>query len=82
MHRWFFPVLFTSLFFGLFGDCVRETGDRLRIIFSVDSPPEPSIVVFIPDQVRIRTDEYCRTGALIGFVYKRADRTGHNGTLG
>ena len=39
MHRWFFPVLFTPLFFGLFGDFVRETGDRIRIIVSVDSPP-------------------------------------------
>ena len=33
VHRWFFPVVFTALFFGLFGDFVREAGDRLRIIF-------------------------------------------------
>ena len=30
VHRWFFPVVFTALFFGLFGDFVREAGDRLR----------------------------------------------------
>ena len=33
IHRWFFPVLFTALFFGLFGDFVREAGNRLRFIF-------------------------------------------------
>ena len=33
VHRWFFPVVFTALFFRLFGDFVQEMGDRLRIIF-------------------------------------------------
>ena len=52
MHRWFFPVVFTALFFGLFSDFVRETGDRLRILFSVDSQSRRRLtVVFIPDQV-------------------------------
>ena len=30
VHRWFFPVVFTALFFGLFGDFVRDFGVRLR----------------------------------------------------
>ena len=35
IHRWFFPVVFTALFFGLFGDFVREAGDRLRFLFGI-----------------------------------------------
>ena len=35
VHRWFFPVVFTALFFGLFGDFVREAGDRLRFFFGI-----------------------------------------------
>ena len=35
VHRWFFPVLFTALFFGLFGDFVREAEDRLRFLFGL-----------------------------------------------
>ena len=30
MHRWFFPVVFTALFFGLFGDFVQDFAVRLR----------------------------------------------------
>ena len=37
---------------------------------------------YYSNQVRIRTDEYCGTGALIGLVYKRTDRTGQNGNPG
>ena len=29
MHRWFFPVMFTALFFGLFGSFVRAWGEWL-----------------------------------------------------
>ena len=35
VHRWFFPVVFTALFFGLFGDFLRDAGDRLRFFFGI-----------------------------------------------
>ena len=35
VHRWFWPVALTALFFGLFGDFVRDVGDRLRFLFGI-----------------------------------------------